>query len=770
MSVFGTLEAAEAFLPEDYPMKGRAYIPGSGDESPDVLVLKSTPSFVDAKQHQVWSGDDGRLIRLAVFKTGSTSYWAAAAPFLPPPTKPKLKELLQFQRYLSEVIRRVGAKKIILFGADVVNMCREFEHTFRRFGDVAGQEFEFGEYQFLVLPHPAIYAHNPGKYTQAVEEIQRFLAPPMESAESSGTLSENYVVVRDREHAQRVLPGLRERVAVDIETTGLDIYDDTILTIQLSDEAGTGYSFLWEHLTPEEWGRYLRTKHLVFQNGTFDVKFLAVNGVHVEIGEDTMLMHSLIDETPGSHSLDAMARRYLTGAEKWGDMVNFDAMEDNDAETLGIYGARDADITLRLANEFKPKMEGRYIHTVLHDAQNAILKSELVGVRVDRAKAKQFQTEIEKALHDRQLYIEDVYGLRNPNSPRQVSALLYDEMGLPTLGRSRTTSEAALLNIGEDVPVVRDILEYRNLTKASGTYIKRILESSERDGRYHGDFKLAATETGRLTEPMLLLLPRADNVEGANLGKQYQYRLRELFIPDPGMVMIGADYAGLEIAMAAHIASDVQLIQDVVRRVDIHSTVAVEAFGLDVPLEPVETLRKRVGAKHEYERTLAKAGVFAWLYGGDASTISRNLSIPLEQAQDIINALTSLYRGVAEWQTTTRMAAQEYGYVATPWGRRRHFNFSGVFSAQVREAQFRECTNMPIQGMASDMTLKAFVDVHRRGVQTLFPFHDAIYVQAYEAQADEVADILREAMETSLPGPVPFRVDVQRGYNWGEVG
>lgn len=769
MTVFDTLDELKEFLPDDHPMEGRPYVPSRGAEDADVLVLKATPSYEDHRKQHVWSGDDGRLIRLAILNAGCNGYYATAVPFLPPKTKPKRKDLLEYRGYVAELMKRVGAKRVILFGADAARICPHFRHDFTRFGDIEGRTFSFGGYEFLTLPHPAIYAYNPMKYTLAEEEIYKFLNPS-EEVSGSNPIQERYTVVKDRKEAQQVLKRLGNRLAVDIETTGLDRYDDVILTIQLSDEIGTGYSFPWEVLSPSEWSTYLRPKQLVFQNGSFDVKFLAVNGVHVSIAEDIMLMHSLIDENPGTHSMDAMARRYLDGVDKWGDMINFDAMEENDEEALGIYGARDADITLRLANMFIPQTRERQIHHVLHDAQNAIIQSELRGVRVDRGKAKQFQTEIEKALHDRQLYIEDMYGLKNPNSPKQVAELLYDEMGLPTPRGSRTTSEAALMNIGEDVPIVRDILEYRHLTKASGTYIKRILESTERNGRYHGDFKLARTETGRLTEPLLLVLPRADDVEGANLGKQYQYRLRELFIPDPGMTMIGADYSGLEIAMSAHIASDVQLIRDVRDRVDIHSTVAVQAFDLDIPLDPPETLRQRVGAEHEYERTLAKAGVFAWLYGGDESTISRNLNIPLEAATRIITALKERYAGIALWQENTREEAQKYGYVATPWGRRRHFNFSGTFSHQVREAQMRESTNMPIQGMASDMTLNAYVDIHKQGVQTLFPFHDAIYAQAYHAQADEAAEIIREAMEGSLPGPVPFRVDVETGSHWGELG
>lgn len=767
MKLYQNLAEILPLLPEDHPYKGRPYVLSSGDDEPDILIIKPTPSYADMKTRMPWSGEDGRLIRMAVLNNKKKAYYATLSPFMPE-AKVKAKEIAQYSDYLSDLIRKSGATTIALFGSESVNNCKEFGIPYKRFTDIANRVFEHNGYRFIVFPHPAIYARTPTMYTELTRRLRDFLNP-LTSAQGSKTSKEDYRLHRTLEDALPVLEAMGQRVAFDIETTGLDYFNDRILTVQMSDKIGEGHSFLWEIMTPEQWEGYLQQKDLVMQNGSFDKKFLKANGVSINISEDTMLMHSLVDETPGTHSMEHMAQRYLQ-VDKWADTVDYDNMESVDLEVLGQYGARDTDLTLRLANIFAPKVRGRYINKVLHDAQNAIAESEFKGIRVDRDKAFQFQSEITKALHDRQEYMADVYGLKNASSPKQILEV-FKELDIPlqkVRGRI-STDEEALLTLG-DVPIARDILEYRHLTKASGTYLRAILEKSEEDGRYHPEFRLANTETGRLTESLIMLIPRPDNVAEADLGKQYQYRLRELFIPDPYHVMVGADYAGLEISMGAHISGDLQLIRDVINNVDIHSVVAIQAFNLDESETPYSTLKKRVSAKFGYERTLAKAGVFAWLYDGDENTLARNLNIPLELATKIMNSLRTRYAGVTAWKEATRLLAREHGKVTTPWGRTRHFNFSSTFSPQVIAAQYRESTNMPIQGMATDMNLKAYSTMYQKGIDVLFPFHDAVYAQALEGTEDIVAQQIQEIMESSLPGPVPFRADVKVGEHWGALG
>jgi DNA polymerase-1 len=234
--------------------------------------------------------------------------------------------------------------------------------------------------------------------------------------------------------------------------------------------------------------------------------------------------------------------------------------------------------------------------------------------------------------------------------------------------------------------------------------------------------------------------------------------------------MIGADYSGLEVSMAAHLTKDPQLIEDVLLKLDTHSAVAIQAFGLNVPLEPYETLKKRVSKEFEAQRSLAKQATFTWLYGGSEGAITRQLGIKPEVAKAILATLRTRYPGVAMWHEMVREGVQREAAVSTPWGRTRRFFFHSGLERKVTEEQLRESTNAPIQGMSSDMTLAAFTTLTYEGYQTLFPLHDAIYMQVREDAVDDGVARIRQVMEGVLKGPVPFRCDVKVGQNWGQLG
>lgn len=222
--------------------------------------------------------------------------------------------------------------------------------------------------------------------------------------------------------------------------------------------------------------------------------------------------------------------------------------------------------------------------------------------------------------------------------------------------------------------------------------------------------------------------------------------------------------------MAAYLTGDKQLIQDIRDNLDTHSAVAIQAFALDEPLEPLETLKSRVSKKYGYQRTLAKGATFTWLYGGGESAIARNLGISRDIARDILATLRTRYPGVAGWQEAIKETIQRTGNVSTPWGRTRRFLFHSGLPKNILEAQLREGINSPNQGMSTDMNQAAFAELEARGYQTLFPFHDAVYLQSPEDEAERVmVDVVR-VMEAVLPGPVPFRADVKSGKSWSELG
>jgi DNA polymerase I len=754
------------------PERFARYIPirGDGDPNPDFVIIKKQPSVWEIKPKRIFMGDDGLAVRKALVLEGFKFYSTSTFPFINPTEKVKLDTARLASPVISEELRRVGAKKFLVFGVDTARLLPNFGEPVKSLNDMLHRNIVQGDLTFRVVHAPNMIANTPALLREMIEAAHQLKGGEEGKAKLSPPASENYLVVTDRRMAEKVLGGLPELVACDVETDSLDPYTCRLLTIQFSGKMGLGYSIPWETLTPEEWASYLANRKLIFQNGSFDVKVLANNGVFVKIHEDTMLMHSLVDETPGTHSMEVMAKKYLN-VNKWTEMVDYGRMAEEQPETLGRYGARDADLTYRLAAVFRPSVHKRYIHTLLTRAQNSILRSELRGVRIDRDKARKFQDEIAGHLHDSQQRMADLYGLENANSPKQVANLLYKDLGLPPQryqGKVSTSSPALEL-IKDAHPAIRDIFEYRHLTKASGTYLRKILEESELDGRYHPEFRLAATETGRLAEKLIMLIPRSGIRDDLDLGQQYQVRLRELFIPDEGMLMVGADYSGLEVAMAAYLTGDAQLIRDINDQIDTHSVVAVQAFNLGIPLQPYETLKQRVSEHHGYQREIAKRGTFTWLYGGGRNTLAAQLNIDFNTAEAILSALQARYQGVASWQEAVQEAVQREGSITTPWGRTRRFLFHPGIPRKVHESQLREAINTPNQGMSSDMNLAAFTKLEESGYQTLFPFHDAVYLQVPEERADRASKAVKTVMETILDSPVPFRADVKVGTDWASL-
>ena len=769
MRAFENAEELRSFLPEKDLFTNMKAVLGEGTMSPDVLLVKKAPHAWDAQSLKPLMGRDGLAIRRALLQEGISFYATCAVPFFDPKDKLKKDDAANCASVINEEMRRVGATKVLLLGADAARWTPAFEYPFRRFNELLNRNIECNGITFRVAHAPMAIVNSPAVYAEFTRSIGELVSPET-AIRAQAPDSETYRVITNQLQARRVLAQLGDVAACDVETSGLNPYEDKLLTIQLSWNEGEGYAFPWDLLSPDEWAEHLSGTKLIFQNGQFDVKALAANGVFVQVHEDTMLMHSLVDETPGTHSMEHMAQRYL-GVDKWAEMVDYSDLENTSIEVLGRYGARDTDLTLRLANEFRPKVEGRHINTVLHRAANSLIRSEVRGVKINRELAEQFRLEIEKALHDRREYICDTYGIENPASHKQVATLLYETLGLPKqyMKRKLTTAGPAIEKFVAECPAVGDILEYRHLVKAGGTYVKNILELSERDGRYHPEFRLAATETGRVAERLITLIPRPDALSDPDLGKQYQIRLRELFVPDEGYVMIGADYSGLEIAMAAYLTNDPVLVADLKAGLDIHSAVAISAFDLDEPLEPYATLKKRVSDRYGYQRTLAKGGTFTWLYGGSASAIMGATGCSDEQAESILAALVGRYKGVASWQEYVRASVQHTGTVMTPWGRTRRFHFPKGMDRQLVEEQLREATNAPIQGMATDMNLAAFAELESRGYEMLFPFHDAIYLQHPEDQADAAMKVVTTVMESRVKGPVQFQADVKCGPHWGAL-
>lgn len=344
----------------------------------------------------------------------------------------------------------------------------------------------------------------------------------------------------------------------------------------------------------------------------------------------------------------------------------------------------------------------------------------------------------------------------NINSPKQLGEVLFERLSLPYGKKTKTgysTNADILEKLAHDYKIVRDVLEYRKLTKLYSTYVVGLLKVADENGRIHTQFKQTGTATGRLSsaEPNLQNIPiRTDE------GRE----LRKYFIAAPGRVLIDADYSQIELRLLAHISGDAAMISAFTHGADIHTSTAAAVFGV-APEDVTPELRKR-----------AKAVNFGIVYGIGDFSLAGDLGIPVKQARAYIQSYLASYPDVAAYLKDIVAEAHAKGYVTTLFGRRRYIPEISGHNAMQRKFGERVAMNSPIQGSAADIVKIAMLGVSRRlaaeelDAKLILQVHDELIVEASKKDADRAAAILREEMEGAVKLSVPLTVDLSIGERW----
>lgn len=344
----------------------------------------------------------------------------------------------------------------------------------------------------------------------------------------------------------------------------------------------------------------------------------------------------------------------------------------------------------------------------------------------------------------------------NINSPKQLGEVLFERLSLPYGKKTKTgysTNADILEKLAPDYKIVRDVLEYRKLTKLYSTYVVGLLKVADENGRIHTQFKQTGTATGRLSsaEPNLQNIPiRTDE------GRE----LRKYFIAAPGRVLIDADYSQIELRLLAHISGDAAMISAFTHGADIHTSTAAAVFGV-APEDVTPELRKR-----------AKAVNFGIVYGIGDFSLAGDLGIPVKQARAYIQSYLASYPDVAAYLKDIVAEAHAKGYVTTLFGRRRYIPEISGHNAMQRKFGERVAMNSPIQGSAADIVKIAMLGVSRRiaaeglDAKLILQVHDELIVEASKKDADRAAAILREEMEGAVKLSVPLTVDLGIGERW----
>lgn len=344
----------------------------------------------------------------------------------------------------------------------------------------------------------------------------------------------------------------------------------------------------------------------------------------------------------------------------------------------------------------------------------------------------------------------------NINSPKQLGEVLFEKLGLPGAKKTKTgysTNADILEKLAPDYEIVRNVLEYRKLTKLYGTYVVGLLKVADDEGRIHTQFKQTGTATGRLSsaEPNLQNIP---------IRTEEGRELRKYFLASPGRVLIDADYSQIELRLLAHISGDENLISAFRSGMDIHTSTAATVFGVS-PENVTPELRKR-----------AKAVNFGIIYGIGDFSLAGDLGIPVKQARAYINSYLASYPEVNAYLKDIIAEARAHGYVTTLFGRRRYIPEISGHNAVQRKFGERVAMNSPIQGSAADIVKLAMLGVSRRlteeglDARLILQVHDELIVEASEKDAERAAEILREQMEGAVELSVPLTVDLSTGKRW----
>ncbi len=504
----------------------------------------------------------------------------------------------------------------------------------------------------------------------------------------------------------------------------------------------------------------------------FDAILLARHGVDLAgLDIDTMLASYLLDASRSEHKLEDLALEHvsykaLTEEDVCGRGAKAVSFADLPVEAVVDYACERADVAGQLTPVFRELLTKEQLTSVYEHLElplvPVLIAIERAGIRVDGPALAAQSHKVEQELAQRTAQIfESAGGEFNINSPKQLSEILFDKLQLPVLKRTGTSrAPSTAVEVLEELALAHElprmILEWRALMKLKGTYIDALPQLVNPDtGRVHTCFNQAVAATGRLSssDPNLQNIPIK-----TPLGRE----IRRAFIADEGNVLISADYSQIELRVLAHLAEDETLIEAFRRGDDIHDQTSLKVFGADSAMDP----HKR--------RSVAKMINYALLYGKTAFTLSKDIGVTPEAAQQFIDAYFAGFPRVRAFIDRTLEEGRASGVVKTMFGRRRLVPELNSRNFQIRSAAERMAVNLPIQGSAADILKRAMIEVHAAlaphpDARMILTVHDELLFEVPKDRADDYAAIVRERMQSAVALNVPLTVDVGIGANWKDA-
>jgi len=607
-----------------------------------------------------------------------------------------------------------------------------------------------------------------------------------ETSKTTRPLKKNYETVLTEAAFNKWIKKLKKNkiFALDLETTSLRPVQARAVGVSFSCDTGEacyiplahsylgvpdqlGVDWVFDKLKPILEDSEIKK---VGQNIKYDFIVLKNEGVQLQgITFDTMLASYLLNPSSRTHNMDVLALEHLGHTTiKYKDVVGtaskeigFDQVQIDRATE---YAAEDADITWRLYEKLSGLLKGDDLK-IFEKLELPLLEvlgdMELQGMALDKSHLQKLSQRIHLLLNEQEKEIYELAGEQfNINSPKQLSVILFENLELPVIKKTKTgysTDVSVLeeLSAEHDLPEV--ILLYRQLAKLKSTYVDALQEEIfGKTVRVHTSFNQSVAATGRLSSSN-------PNLQNIPIRTEMGREIRKSFIAEENKKILSADYSQVELRILAHMSEDESLIDAFINGEDIHTRTAVEIFG---------TTAERLDAE---ARRMAKAVNFGIVYGLSAFGLSRQLKIFPKEAKKFIDKYFELYKNVKIYMERTVEDARDIGYTRTLMNRKRYLPDLNSKNRQAREAAERIAINSPVQGSAADLIKLAMINLDREIAQKklnsrmILQVHDELVFECPPEEEEEMRALVKKEMEEVMPLKVPLVVDIGWGNNWNDA-
>ncbi len=605
----------------------------------------------------------------------------------------------------------------------------------------------------------------------------------------------HYATLENTEHFYQIIQGdlpvklllqnlmTQTSVCFDTETTGIDSLNAELVGMSFSFEKGNAFYVPFPENLEEaqvlidKFKPFFKSENIekIGQNIKYDLKILSHYGVEIK-GKlfDTMIAHYLINPDM-RHNMNVLSETYLKYSPKSiEDLIgkkgkNQKSMREVSIDQIKEYAAEDADVTYQLKQNFSPILDKAETKKLFDEIEIPLIPvlaaMELEGINLDVPFLKEMSVGMAKESVALEQKIYETAGEKfNLASPKQLGDILFDKMKIGGNKQKKTktgqyaTGEEVLSYLANDNPIVKDILDWRQMVKLQSTYIDALPNQVDaKTGRVHTDYMQTVAATGRLSS-------NNPNLQNIPIRTERGRLIRKAFIArDENYTLLSADYSQIELRIIAALSGEENMIQAFKNNEDIHKSTAAKVFN--VQLEEVT----------KEQRSNAKTVNFGIIYGVSAFGLSNQTSLSRSESAALIDAYYETYPKLKSYMSTQVDFARENGYVQTVLGRRRYLKDINSANMMVKSGAERNAVNAPIQGSAADIIKIAMINIHKKLTdenwksKMLLQVHDELVFDVHNAELEKIQPMIKHEMENAFIMDVPLEVEIGIGKNWLEA-